>query len=285
MLPCPYCGELIRDGQLLAWADVCRCSACGLIFRSSRQPIQQCRTEKEHFYEDALSRIEINGSRLRIYRHILNRIGFKRKGALLDVGSGCGLFLVEAQKDGWKTTGIEPSPLQSEVAANQYGQEIFRGTLSDFPDAIRFDAVTFVNSLDLTDAPWKDVQKARHLLRRDGLLYLRFPNSSIHVCLHRLLSALRLYDQMRKLTIFHRYSFSKRFIARMLSECGFSDIRIFNSPFSDSFGIRYILNPSLVAFVKQTVYLINEVLRVLSFGRIILGTSLEVIAVRSGSSD
>lgn len=285
MLHCPYCCGLINAGQLFDWADEWQCSACDLIFKNPCRPVQQCESQKDRYYSEALSSIETNGSRLRIYRHILNRLGRHRKGALLDVGSGCGLFLIEAQKNGWSVKGIEPSTVQSEVAVQEYYLDIFRGTLSDFPATDRFDAITFVNSLDFTDAPWEEVKKARHLLLPGGLLYVRFPNSSIHVWIRRVLSTFRLYDQIRKLTVFHRYSFSKRFIERMLSECGFSDIRIFNSPFSDSFGSNCISNPIIVAFIKQVIYLFNEVFRVLSLDRLKLGTSLEVFAVRSGSSD
>jgi 2-polyprenyl-3-methyl-5-hydroxy-6-metoxy-1,4-benzoquinol methylase len=285
LLHCPYCSELISDGRLFGRSDEWRCGACDLIFKKTGQSVQCGQPPKDRYYAKSLSGIEVNGSRLRIYRHIVRRLGRNRKGSLLDVGSGCGIFLIEAQNKGWSVRGIEPAADQSRAAIKRYGLNIFRGTLLEFQTTDRYDAITFVNSLDLTGAPWEEVKKARCLLRPGGRLYLRFPNAAVHVWMRRLLSAAGLYHQLSKLTVFHKYSFSKRFVERLLRDAGFSEIRIFNSPFSDSFGFRNISNSITVKIIKQAIYISSEIFRVLSWGSLNLGTSLEVLAAREDIRD
>ena len=74
----------------------------------------------------------MEGKRDRLFGNILDLIE-KRMGSgrLLDIASVRGIFLVAAQKRGWKVKGIEPSIQSVEVARMQYGLDIYNGTLQE----------------------------------------------------------------------------------------------------------------------------------------------------------
>ena len=77
----------------------------------------------------------MGGEKDRLFGGILDLIEKRMNtGRLLDIGTGCGFFLADAQKRGWKVKGIEPSIQSVEVARRQYGLGIYNGTLQELYD-------------------------------------------------------------------------------------------------------------------------------------------------------
>jgi SAM-dependent methyltransferase len=171
--------------------------------------------------------------RNRLFGKILDLIE-KRMGAgrLLDIGAGCGVFLAVAQKRGWKVKGIEPSSQSAEVAQRQYGLDIYNGTLQEYDENGEFDVITFVNVLDHSVEPWKEVSKAKLLLKSNGVLFLRFPNGLFHSYLFKVSKKFNIERIIARFLVFHEYCFTPGFIKRLLSDHDFKDVVINNASLS-----------------------------------------------------
>lgn len=240
-----------------------------------------------HYREDYFGRYyfdQVEGSRNKLFNHILDSIEERKKsGSLLDVGTGCGFFLATAQKRGWEANGIEPSVQSVEVAQREYGLDLFKGTLQEYDGNVQFDAVTFINVLDHSAEPWEEIERARGLLKPGGLIYLRFPNGFLHTQIYRLALKFRLVNLVQKFLVFHQFCFTPKFIRRFLRDWGFSRINILNSPPSegDPHKLFYLL--SLAQFIKKSLYLMAKAIEAISGRKILLGTSLEAMAVKGAS--
>jgi 2-polyprenyl-3-methyl-5-hydroxy-6-metoxy-1,4-benzoquinol methylase len=223
---------------------------------------------------------QLSGRRQKIFSHVLGQLSETKIGKLLDVGTGCGFFLVEARKRGWKVKGIDLSRESVEVGRCLYHLDIHEGTLHDYDEDDRFDAVTYLNVLEHISDPWENIKKAALLLKNNGVLYVRFPNARYHAFLYKLLAGLRSAEFAARFTIFHEFSFSQRFMKRMLVENGFKRVRIYNSPVSDiskAADERYRLLPKMGI---KAFFLLTAVMRTCAIHNLFIGPSLEAIAIK-----
>ena len=82
-----------------------RCLGCDLIYESQ----DSYNKVVAHYRDDYFSKYsadQTEGGRDRLFHHILDLIEKRRDfGKLLDVGTGCGFFLVAAQKRRWEVKG------------------------------------------------------------------------------------------------------------------------------------------------------------------------------------
>ena len=255
-------------------------------------------------------RIQMEGKRDRLFGRILDLIGEKRgSGRLLDVGAGCGGFLAAAQKRGWKVKGIEPSIQSVEVAKGQYGLDIYNGTLQEYDENDEFNVITFINVLDHSVEPWKEIRKVYSLLKPGGILYLRFPNGLFHSFLFKVAKKLYIDQTVARFLIFHEYCFTPGFTRKLLSDHGFTDIEVYNSslsggglihrfrrlhglarglPRGSAFGSFHIVSFAIrsIEIMGKLIDLIRRFRRLhglprgssFSGGRLLWGPSLEVIA-------
>ena len=140
--------------------------------------------------------------------------------------------MVATKKRGWKVKGIEPSIQSVEVAQRQYGLDIYNGTLQEYDENGEFNVITFINVLDHSVEPWKELSRAKLLLKSDGILYLRFPNGLLHSFLFKVSKKLNVEHTVVRFLIFHEYCFTPRFIKRLLSGHSFTDIEVYNASLS-----------------------------------------------------
>ena len=97
-------------------------------------------------------------------------------GRLLELGSSVGLFLEEAQKKGWKATGIEPSIWATEQARSR-GLDVFTGTLDEFRlEGAEFDVVALWDVFEHLVDPMDSLAKMKRLLKPNGVLCLTTVN-------------------------------------------------------------------------------------------------------------
>lgn len=283
MRNCPYCNASGVFDFNWAHRIFGRCSACDLIYPDETAAYEAVLEKYRRDYGDRLIADQLGGFRKELYDHILNLIEQKNKtGSLLDVGTGCGLFIARAKDGGWCVKGMEPS---SQSLKPAFKVDIFCGTLNEYPDAgERFDVVTFINVLDLSIAPWQEIRKAGQLLKPDGIVYLRFPNGWLHSRIIRTASRWGLAGRVRKFLVFHQYAFSAVFIRRLLRDSGFADISVRNSPPTSGDPYRMFSCFGMAVFLKQTTYRIARIFQMASGGRWMLGPSLEVVAVKKRSS-
>jgi SAM-dependent methyltransferase len=196
------------------------------------------------------------------------------------VGTGCGFFLAAAKNRGWEVRGIEPSPQSVEVARQQNVLDVFHGTLEEYYRNEQFDVITFINVLDHSSMPWVEIGRASELLRPGGLIYLRFPNGFLHSRIYRMSHKCGLSNSSRKFLVFHEYSFTPTHILRLLSDHGFVQTTILNSPPSEGDPNKLFPDPIFATYVKKLIYAIAKCIEFTSFRRLLLGTSLEVTAIR-----
>jgi len=129
----------------------------------------------EDYYRQYLDNAD---ARKGYFTDMLNTLGgLVRKGKILDVGCGDGLFLRLAREDGWDVYGIEPSGTAANLAKERHGVDIFNGLPeeSGFKKG-DFNAVTLFNVLGHMRDPAPCVGALKELLTGDGLLVIETPN-------------------------------------------------------------------------------------------------------------
>lgn len=96
-----------------------------------------------------------------------------QKGKLLDIGAGTGDFLSVAKKDGWETTGIEPSEKAKAIA--QKKGIVFAQSSSDL-EKHSFDVITMWHVLEHVPNLEKQIKELKRLLKPDGTIIIAVPN-------------------------------------------------------------------------------------------------------------
>ena len=129
--------------------------------------------------------------------------------------------------------------------------------------------------------PWFEIARAKELLRPRGLIYLRFPNGLLHSRIYRIAHKYGLANSIGKFLVFHKYSFTVRYISRLLHDHGFVQITVLNSPASEGDSDKLFPDPTIANYVKKLIYSMSKCTEFISSGRLLLSTSLEVTALRS----
>jgi 2-polyprenyl-3-methyl-5-hydroxy-6-metoxy-1,4-benzoquinol methylase len=234
---------------------------------------------KNYFERYSIDQLE--GRRIRLYDHILDLIAEGRGiGGLLDVGTGCGFFLVAAQERRWEVKGVDPSIQSVEMARRENGLDVFHGTVGEYDGNGGFDVITLINVLDHSALPWQEIHRVKELLRSGGLIYLRFPNGFLHSRIYRMAHNCGLTSSLRKFLVFHTYSFTPQYITRLLNDHGFVKISVLNSPPSEGDPHNLFPNTMLAVYIKKLTHLLAKCTEKISRGQLFVGTSLEVTAMK-----
>lgn len=145
-------------------------------------------------------------------------------GRVLDIGCGSGYFLRALEPENWERFGVENGKSAAEFASRWLGKDrIFPGTIIEagFQDSF-FDVVTFWSVLEHTNEPRKNLMEVRRILRPGGSLIIQVPNADSY-------QARWFGGQWFALDApRHRYHFSVRTLAHLLSEIGFQIYRTTN---------------------------------------------------------
>ncbi|MDF1593536.1 MAG: class I SAM-dependent methyltransferase [Desulfobacterales bacterium] len=284
MRKCPYCDSFGKLKIHVHGRPYGRCSACDLIYQDHPATSEEVLATYRDEYFNTCGIDQVGGSRDILYDRILDILE-KRKGIglLLDVGTGCGHFIVRARQKGWRAKGIEPSSDAIHVAAGE-GLDIFYGTLQEYRGNDRFNVITLINVLDHCAAPWHEIWRARELLKSGGIIFIRIPNGFLHYHIFRTESLCGLGKGIQRYLIFHHYSLTPRFVEKLLKDAGFSKISIFNSRPSAGDPHRLFFSPVIAQSVKSMIYYFSKLVQAVSFNSILLGTSLDVIAYKDNAS-
>lgn len=164
----------------LQWDDdYSRCRQCGL---------WQSRLSAQILDEQAWQQLDetARGTALATLRRnnfsvLLQRLAVVRGqqgGALLDVGSAHGWFVVQAMAAGYKSLGLEPDPRLA-AYAREHGATIKQGF---FPQALaadeRFDVIVFNDVFEHLPDPVAALAACAAHLQAEGLLVLNLPLAS-----------------------------------------------------------------------------------------------------------
>ena len=195
-----------------------RCSRCGLVWLSPRPRREEIPKLYERYYthsppvagdgateslgratrEAALRRVcgyDAGGGPGRLRRFLaegLGRLGpvrdaaagsvlwlgASRRGRLLDVGCGTGLFLAQMRDLGWEVEGVEPDPVAAHAARSRYRLDITSAPLEEVSlPANTFDAVTASHVIEHVHDPIGFLMECGRLLRPGGAVVIVTPNS------------------------------------------------------------------------------------------------------------
>ena len=230
--PCPLCGASHnppQDGDRAVVRPV-TCTRCSLVFVD---PVPAEATDAATYgagYYEPWQRNE-ERPRRRLWRRRLRLLEARagRRGAVLDVGCGDGLFLRVARDAGWRVDGIEFSPEGASRAAARLERPVAVGDLAMAPVLPGpFDVVTLWHVLEHLPEPRPMLAAAQRRLRPGGLLVVAVPNlDNIPMRV-----AYRI-ARGRPLPLFepgarepHLSHFDRTTLRRILADAGFADIEI-----------------------------------------------------------
>jgi SAM-dependent methyltransferase len=190
---CPVCEErrittcfqLDVHGTCINWD---RCSSCRLTFQNPRLDLETIRaiyasdeywgkgastsqvTYVDYEKYDAI-RLQQSRRRLLLITNLTNAIS----GDLLDVGCATGFFGYVAQQQGYRVTGIEPSPQMAEFGRRTYGLNIHTEILEnvDLKES-SYDVVTLWGTDSHFLHPREGFMKLAGALKPGGILAMNY---------------------------------------------------------------------------------------------------------------
>lgn len=166
---CPLCGS--NDIRFLVkpyrGGSIYVCDRCG---NAATDPLPVVSYLRDAFFDlpaDELNTYMTYAGQIMdfIYKHV-------RQGSLLDVGTGAGFLVEEAQKRGFAATGIDPSgPAVSFCRKRKL--EVYQGYFEkyDFKNRM-FRIITCSHVLEHVNNPEKFIAKIKKILDKNGYLFL-----------------------------------------------------------------------------------------------------------------
>jgi SAM-dependent methyltransferase len=153
------------------------------------------------------------------------------RGELLDLGCWVGYLLSEADRRGWRTTGVEPSEFASQFARERLGlrvitAELFAARLT----AATFDVVTMNDVIEHLTAPGDALTRVRALLRPGGLIGLVLPDAGSAV-------ARAMGSRWWSVIPTHLQYFTRHSVRTLLERHGFELLGVSTAP--KAFTLRY----------------------------------------------
>ena len=143
---CNLCGSkeynVVHD-KLSYWEyegvfRIVKCAKCGLVFLHPRPPVSEIAkyyeqdnyfgrdiTDKKQFDDDLIRDEAYDPS----YKVVFKK---KKKGKILDIGAGTGLYLSKFKEKGWEVDGIEITKEAVKYAKKNYDVRLRQGDFFDF---------------------------------------------------------------------------------------------------------------------------------------------------------
>ena len=268
------------DGQR---GNIFQCRGCGLIFRDPYPRINSFSGQQTHQTRRPDKPDKLSEGRITLFNSYMRSIThFRFYNRLLDVGSGEGYFLKLCSIDGWDVWGVEEVSELAEFTKKEYGISVFNGTLegAKYPDNF-FDIVVFLNVLEHLVDPYSALSETFRILRPGGGILFRFPNPAFHITsrwlftkLYRLWKGIRRFDH----SVIHLYSFNRTTIHNYLTKAGFRSTTFQNTSIACS-SITTQGN-SIKRLLIHVVEGFIELIKIISGGRFLIGSSLTVLAVK-----
>lgn len=278
---CPCGAAPVSAMAVCGRSALLRCRVCEMVVRA-RMPLQKelddCYRDK---YWSCFQAEQIGTARDNVHLHALEWLMqmCPEAGTVVDVGCGAGAFLLCCRERGWKGVGIDPCPSAVERAVAMGLDAHVRSWPSSLLGNETADAVTFINVLDHLRDPFKALQKAWRVLRTGGLLYIRVPNGALHT---RLIAPLSVIG-FGGLPVVHLYGFSRAAFRFQLPRLGFAVRAVRTAPPSqgDAYGAgNGSGGAAFRRFLKKADQLLYTVLALSGLDRLLLGPSIEVMAVK-----
>lgn len=198
---------------------IVQCRRCGLVYANPRYSARQL-TQAYQEVIDPLYEEEREGRVLTFQRHlrpIEAMVGAHHGKRILDVGAYTGVFVEIAAQRGWDAYGVELSTWAATLCRER-GLKVFNGTLeaAQFPSDF-FDVVTAWDVVEHLDAPRELLKEIYRVLKVGGIAVIH--TIDIDAPFARLMG--RHWPWLMEM---HLVYFSRRTLAAMLSDVGFTEL-------------------------------------------------------------
>jgi len=181
---CPLCSSL-EIGHCdvdFRGSIIDRCAHCGLKFMNPQHSdsyLERLYGEYTRLPDDAAGVASPEHAwRGSIHTYYLSLIGrYVDKGRLLSVGSGDGVEIVAAQRQGWEVEAYEYDHAVSSFLADSLGVRTWVGEFAQIPfDPERFDCVYLHHVLEHPKRPQDYLRTIHRILKPGGVLFIACPN-------------------------------------------------------------------------------------------------------------
>jgi SAM-dependent methyltransferase len=172
--------QLCESGNIASVDDECnifKCVTCGFYFDNPRPSFE----EILHYYSLPTKYnlwLENLGVRESLWRKRLDRMRrWKKKGSLLDIGTGIGQLLYLARDDFSEIYGTEISGIAINIAKDRYSLDIYNGVVEEIDfSGKKFDNISLFHVLEHVEDPKRLIRRCHSLLHENGMLYIAVPN-------------------------------------------------------------------------------------------------------------
>lgn len=222
---CPVCGQdeppffYMENGF-----DYYKCSNCKLLFL---YPLPTAADLHDHYQEY----LPLDPGRVEDWGYEMAPViassarflagQFEQPGRLLDIGCGYGFFLEAMHGRGWDVEGIELSGPAAALARAKNCGRIHSHAVEEMGEMATFDVITMFYVIEHVADPATILTAVRHLLKPDGILLLRYPNTSPLLSFSKRLG--------RKLTLMqapsHLYDYDGDSMQQILHQAGFGSFQ------------------------------------------------------------
>lgn len=268
-MKCDNCkSQNIKELYKLSYMNINECIDCGLRFtdKNSIPPKDiynedYFKTTNKDFFKNCWSDYESKTSKklTRFRKTLIELEKHSKKGNLLDLGCATGVFLDMAQKQGWKSYGVEISKFASDYARKEFKLDVKTGDLLkiNFKKEF-FDVVTMWDFIEHVDSPSEILSKINKIMKKDGVLFiLTINDSSLMGKLADIFYKLKI-KKFAELVhpIHHNYHFTKKVLIDILDKNGFEVIETKKSEMP----IENIRQGLLVKSMAAILYFFSNIL-------------------------
>ena len=282
--PCPLC----RSGNQRVVYDltsysgpyyaipglIVRCASCGYWFKIPTRSSDETYAD-EYANDAAVEQYMSSDPTRKFYRSVLAGLE-NRGGRLLDIGTGLGIFVEEANRAGYAARGVDLcEPLVERAKARGLDVEFRR--LEDMSETERFDVITLLDVIEHVPDPLALLASARRLLVPSGELVIYTPNHrAASVVLARALRTVGLdFGVNAVFGCNHLGFFDNVTLPNAIEKSGFALRRLVLSPYDPRRPGQSIslVNLAVMTAVEQLGRPFQRMLRMLAYARVAAPTT------------
>ncbi|MDZ4164565.1 MAG: class I SAM-dependent methyltransferase [Smithellaceae bacterium] len=149
------------------------------------------------------------------------------KGArILDVGCGTGLFVLEAEKNGYRCEGVEPSAMLARVGQEKLAVPVTNTTINNFAPPCKFQGLVIWDVLEHLYDPVAVLRRCADLLEDRGLIFVQVPHyRGLSEAYKIFLCRLGLRRSFKHFGFpWHVYSFDRTSLSFLMKKSGFEPL-------------------------------------------------------------